>query len=258
MEGVLAWEGKVGNARVRQLFDLQPVQASRLLAKFRAYMGNRLAEDTRMKVWRPVDHENMTPDLSLVEYARIVDAADESCIVDARIDLTDIRPVLFAALRKAAVTNTGIAITYASMSTPEFHERTIYPHSIVHVGRRWHVRAWCEKRQEFRDFTLGRIRNAVMTQMPSPVTKEIDGAWNRIVDIELAAHHKLDAQQQVVVELEYFGGAKSRRISSRACLAQYAIQELRAATDPENDVPPEFQIEVLNFASLKADLFVAR
>ena len=32
MEGVLSWEGEIGNARVRQLFNLQPVQASRLLA----------------------------------------------------------------------------------------------------------------------------------------------------------------------------------------------------------------------------------
>lgn len=255
MEGVLAWEGKIGNARVRQLFGLQPVQASRLLADFRAYMGDQLVEDSRTKVWRPADHGRLVPELTLVEYARLVETPDESCIVDARVDLTDIRPTLFAALRKAAVTSTGITISYASMTTPEFHERTIYPHSIVHVGRRWHVRAWCAKRQEFRDFTLGRIRDAVLTQMPSPTMKKADDAWNQIVDIELAAHHKLDAPRQSVVQMEYFGGAKSRHIPCRACLTQYLIQELRAATNPDVEVPPEFQIEVMNVPALQNALF---
>lgn len=255
MEGVLAWEGKIGNARVRQLFGLQPVQASRLLADFRAYMGDKLVEDSRTKVWRPADHQGLAPELTLVEYARLVETPDDYCIVDARVDLTNIRPVLFSTVRKAAVTSTGITISYASMTTPAFHERTIYPHAIVHVGRRWHVRAWCERRHAFRDFTLGRIRDAVLTQMPAPAGREQDNAWNRLIEIELAAHHKLDAAQQKVVQVEYFGGDKTRRIPCRACLAQYVIQELRAAINPEVEIPPEFQIEIANTTDLKDMLF---
>lgn len=41
----------------------------------------------------------------------------------------------------------------------------------------------------------------------------------------------------------------------RACLAQYVIQDLRAAVDPEKEAPPEFQIEVINAAWLKKALF---
>lgn len=257
LEGVLAWEGEIGNARVRRLFDIQPVQASRLLAEFRSLMDGRIVEDGRAKVLRPASPEGIETDISLNEYARqtMADEDDGSCIVDARIDLTEVKPVVFALLRKASLSRTGAVISYASMTNPAFDERTIFPHSIIHVGRRWHVRAWCAKRQDFRDFTLGRIKSASPVAKPAPQSIENDQAWHEIVMIELAAHRKLSTQQQEVVRGENFGGLENRRLPVRACLAQYVIQDLRAAIDPEKEMPPEFQIEVTNSEQLKSTLF---
>lgn len=257
MEGVLAWEGEIGNARVRKLFGLQPVQASRLLAEFRLLMGKQINEDGRAKVLKPATVEGIETDISLDEYVRQTQTGEDSnpCIVDARIDLTEVKPFVFALLRKATLNRTGVRISYASMTTPAFEERTIFPHSIIHVGRRWHVRAWCAKRQDFRDFTLGRIKSATSASEAAPQTIDHDLAWHEIVMIELAAHRKLSTQQQIVVREEYFGGVENRRLPVRSCLAQYVIQDLRAAIDPENEVPPEFQIEIINREQLKKALF---
>jgi len=255
MEGVLAWEGEIGNARLRRLFDLQPVQASRLLADFRSFMGDRITEDTRAKVWRATVPDALTPEMSLIEYARLLEVVDDPCVIDARIDLTEIRPSVFANLRKAALSGKGVIITYASMTTPVFAERTIFPHSIVHIGRRWHARAWCAKRKDFLDFTLGRMRSAVITQELAPANVDADAAWNRMADIELSAHRLLQPAQQKIVQGEYFNGKTSRRVPCRACLVQYIIQELRAAIDPLKETPPEFQIEVSNADELKYSLF---
>lgn len=257
MEGVLAWEGEIGNARVRKLFNLQPVQASRLLAEFRAQMGDRIAEDGRAKVLRSAAANGIETDISLDEYVRSTqrEGDAETCIVDARADLTDVRPAVFALLRKAALNRTGVAIIYASMTNPAFEERVIFPHSIIHVGRRWHVRGWCMRRQDFRDFTLGRIRSATALQEQAGKTIEDDQEWNRVVQVRLAAHRSLSSDQQQVVRNEYFGGTMGRRLSVRACLAQYVIQDLRAAIDPETEVPPNFQIELANASELKATLF---
>lgn len=259
MEGVLAWEGEIGNARVRQLFDLQPVQASRLLADFRALMGDRIVEDGRAKVLKPAAMEGIETDISLEQYVRSTQSEGnvESCIVDARTDLTDVRPAVFAILRKAALKRTGVEITYASMTNPSFEARVIFPHSIIHVGRRWHVRGWCMRRQEFRDFTLGRIRSAIPSQEHSDKTIADDQEWNQIVQIRLAAHRSLSPDQQQVVRSEYFGGTMGRRLSVRACLAQYVVLDLRAALNPEVDIPPEFQIEITNAAQLEKVLFKA-
>lgn len=257
MIGVLAWEGEIGNARIRKLFGLQPVQASRLLAEFRALMGERISEDSRAKVLRPACPDGIETDISLDDYVRQIQAGEDSdsFIVEGRVDLTQVKPAVFALLRKAALNKTGVEISYASMTNPAYENRTIFPHSIVHVGRRWHTRAWCSRRQEFRDFTLGRIGSA------SPVNKQAiqsidhDHAWTQILMLELAAHRKLSVQQQQVVRNEYFNGMMERRLPVRACLAQYVIQDLRAALDPERDLPPEFQIEVLNSNRLKDMLF---
>src|SRR5690242_10381889 len=85
MEGVLAWEGEIGNARVRKLFGLQPVQASRLLAEFRAVMGDRIVEDGRAKVLKPASPESFGTEVSLDEYARQTLAGEGTnpCVIDA-------------------------------------------------------------------------------------------------------------------------------------------------------------------------------
>jgi hypothetical protein len=76
-----------------------------------------------------------------------------------------------------------------------------------------------------------------------------------VVTIELAAHRNLSAQQKKVVQGENFRGLAVRRLLIRACLAQYVIQDLRAAIDPEKEMPPNFQIEVVNIEGLRSVLF---
>lgn len=257
MEGVLAWEGEIGNARVRKLFDLQPVQASRLLADFRALMGNRIVEDGRAKVLRLAQPEEAGSPMPLDEYVLHTTAAEggNPSLIDARADLTDVRPIIFATLRKAVMSKTGVKISYASMANPAYAERTIFPHAIIHVGRRWHVRAWCAKRQDYRDFTLGRIRSIEPVPEHAPSDIGSDDGWETIVDLGLQAHGKLSVDQQQVVRDEFFAGAITHAISVRACLAQYVIQDLRAAVDAERDAPPEFQLEITNVQEIYSLLF---
>lgn len=257
MEGVLDWEGEIGNARVRKLFGVQPVQASRLLAEFRTRLGDRITEDGRARLLRPINPSQQCSTMSLDEYIRQTYSVEDndSCIVDARVDFTDVRPSVFATMRRAALTETGVAISYASMTNPIPSERIVFPHSIVHVGRRWHVRAWCSKRSEFRDFTLGRIMTAAHVETEATHTLINDAAWNKLVQVRLVAHRNLSQEQQLVVRTEYFGGTAGRRQSVRACLVQYVIQDLRAAVHPEREVPPEYQMEVANVTELRKWLF---
>ena len=259
MEGVLDWEGEISNARVRRLFDLQPVQASRLLADFRAFKGDALADSGRGQVIRAADARKRVSKMSLDEYARLTDAVEGgvSGLVDARVDLTAVPPYIFSVLRKAVIAGTGVVIGYGSMTSPVAAERLIYPHTIVHIGRRWHVRAWCAKRNEFRDFTLGRISSIAAVPDLAPQDVRADRLWQKLVPIRLVAHRGLSEAQQRVVRAEYFKGTMARRQSVRACLVQYVIQDIRASIDPGRETPPECQIEVENLAEISAYLFRA-
>ena len=41
---------------------------------------------------------------------------------------------------------------------PNVEIRLIAPHTLVYTGMRWHVRAYCEKNGQYRDFVLSRLR----------------------------------------------------------------------------------------------------
>lgn len=257
MEAVLSWEGEVGNARVRQLFGIQTVQASRLLAEFRALMGDRIFEDGRAKVLKSLNPSAVGVNISLDEYIHQIQAVGDSKahVVDARIDLTGVQPAIFSVLRKAAVNGNGVMVTYASMGNPNYTARTIFPHAIVRVGRRWHARAWCATRNDFRDFTLGRIKSAVAVPDKAEYAVADDTNWNKLVEVRLIPHQALTLEQQQVVRNECFAGTMAMRSRVRACLLQYVIQDLRASTDPARQLPPEFQLEVANVTALKPYLF---
>ncbi len=249
MRGVLAWEGEISNARVRHLFDVQIIQASRLLKEFREAMGDAVVVAGRTKAVRPVMPGKIETDMALDEYIALTGRApgNAEILVDARVDLTDIEPRVFATLRQAALTRSGVEITYSSMKNPIAKARIVFPHAIVQVGRRWHVRAWCKNRNEFRDFNLGRIRDATARpELPAPFGAGDDHDWNEKVVVRLAAHRGLSQDQQKVVREEFFGGTMGRRLTLRLALARYVIQDIRAALDPDKEIPPEFQLEVVN------------
>ncbi|RMC98541.1 WYL domain-containing protein [Aquitalea palustris] len=258
MQGVLAWEGSIGNTRVRELFGLQMIQASRLLAEFRDLMDDQVMISGRAKALIPTTPAKLKTDVSLDEYVRLTKSSSENkdFLFDARVDLTEIDPHVFALLRQAALTQSGVEIVYASMSSPVPNERRVFPHAIVEVGRRWHLRAWCESRGEFRDFNLGRIHGVTgLPETKAPFTQKDDAAWNTRVILQLAAHRALSQEQQLVVRNELFAGTMGRRLSIRACLVQYVIQDLRAAVRPDKETPPDYQIEVSNMEDLNEVLF---
>lgn len=259
MQGVLAWEGEIGNSRVRELFDVQLIQASRLLSDLKKKFGNQVVVvGGRARAIRPADPRTFPATMTLAEYSRVTGLAnqDQEVIEEARLDFTNVPPSLFATLRQAVITRSGVEIHYASMSSPKPAARIIFPHVLVQVGRRWHVRAWCETRKAFRDFTLGRIYSAnLLADTTSPKGRSDDTAWNTRVTIKLIAHSQLGPEQQRVISDEYFGGCTEKSVSSRACLCQYVIQELRAAVSPDKERPPDYQIEVANIEELRGYLF---
>src|SRR5690606_18739943 len=89
----------------------------------------------------------------------------------AAVQLPDrtVRPEIVREILRACRTQTSVKILYASMTNPVWSERVISPHTLVYTGFRWHVRAYCHKRGEFRDFILSRIDRTPKTAAePSP------------------------------------------------------------------------------------------
>ena len=251
LETILRWEGQLDNARIRQFLGVRPVWASRLLAELIERLGALVKRPNKRGpiVWAspaPRSSPRQSPDayLKLVSSAPGGAAALLPCLHDARIDLTAVHPDVFSTVLLAARSGSGVRITYRSMNNPEGVPRVVFPHALVRAPRRWHMRAWCTERDDFRDFVLSRVQTAeaVDDARPMRAMEQHDLGWTRMVDLRIVPHPSLTEEQQNLIASEMFPGARAKRLKVRRSLAMYVLQDLRVAIDLKRDVPPEFQL----------------
>ena len=251
LESLLLWEGSIDNGRLREIFGIQSVQASRLLSAFVEQYGDKVR---RASAHAPIEATTafraMFSSSSADDYLRLLSRSDSDSqaahIEDARIDLTSSNAQVFATAAQACRRERGLRIFYRSMLNPKGQERLVFPHTIVRVARRWHLRAWCSLRNDFRDFTIGRIANATLEDAHTPQPKSADKNWNNHCDLTIVAHPKLNSDQALMIRAEYFGGATARKQKVRRCLVAYTLQDLRIAINPEIQTPPDFQLHLFN------------
>jgi predicted DNA-binding transcriptional regulator YafY len=67
-------------------------------------------------------------------------------------------------------------VRYQSTSAPEARWRWLSPHALGFDGARWHARAWCHSRNEFRDFVLTRFLDVGEIE-PSGANPADDLGW---------------------------------------------------------------------------------
>jgi predicted DNA-binding transcriptional regulator YafY len=121
---------------------------------------------------------------------------------------------------------------------------------------RWHVRAYCEKNREYRDFVLSRLRG-VPDLMDGETENGIlgDDRWNSEVNVIIKPDERLTLTQKAIIQ-EDFGMVDGRlQIPCRQALVKYVLQ--RYQIDPKNmDPKPEAQqIVVENLKELKPWLY---
>lgn len=251
LETLLLWEGELDNARLRAVFGVQTVQASRLIAGFVAEHGDAV---TRASPHAPVvPTKNFKPRLAGStpdEYLRLVESAGLAevapFIENLRLDLSPAPDELFALVNKACRHGLGLSISYRSMTDPDGSERLVYPHALVRAARRWHMRAWCTKREEFRDFALGRVGKASLVETPTTQKRQSDRDWESRARLVVVPHPGLNAKQVKLLGAEYLAGKAERVVEVRRCLVSYVVQDLRLATDVMRQTPPEYQLALKN------------
>ena len=264
MEILIQWEGSLDNARLREAFGVKTVQASRLLNAFWELRRDVIDRASPKAPLRPrADFDKVVPHSTPDDYLRLLEnvvqpqATFHDVIVDARVDLAPEAPPIFALILQACNQGLGLSVTYSSMGSPQGTRRNIYPHSLVRAPRRWHVRAWCDLREDFRDFTVGRIANAQLLEIAAPKRRDDDKEWGRLVSLVIVAHPDLNEEQKGLVQREYFPGKAAMRLKVRSALLGYVVQDLRLALDPARDMPPEFQLWLKNSQSI-GTLFSAK
>ena len=275
LESILLWEGRLNNARLRELFEIKGVRASEMIREFREHHPDWTAWNSVTKSFHATEEAYRSgPTIgegkigvgaSHAQYLALVGLPHTSLDPTQRRgawaafpDIYVPAPRIYSTLSEAIRVRRSVQITYMSMGEPTPYQRVISPHSLIQAGRRWHTRAFSAGRKQFRDYALGRIVSAKLLDAPSEKHEGDDEAWMAKVHVRLIAHPALTEDQETVIRFEYFNNTSARLDTCRGALVHYYIQDVRAATDITTQKPPEYQLAVSNIDDIRPWLFLGK
>jgi hypothetical protein len=251
----LVWEGRINRADIAERFNLTVQQASADLGLYDKIAPQNMEYLRGQKTFVP--SANFAPkflkdkaDRQLLQLAAICAGLVESrdtwfsvlppmAAVPMPLHQVETKVVLLAL--EAIRARKAVEISYQSIERPAPIRRTIEPHALGHDGERWHLRAWCARNSDFRDFVLSRIEGISIASLASSDPAS-DAEWNGYVELVLAPNPGLKDGAKRVVAKE-FGMERGRlKMRMRAALAWYTIRHLNLDLD---DLPPERQKLVL-------------
>lgn len=250
IEALLIWEGAVSNKRLRELLGCTSVHASRLLSAYKKAYPRQIKRSDAADPGVYIPGSRIKPILThgqSDEYLDLVRHTPAPRVSQVRTDYSSFAPALFGQLHRAAATGTGLAIRYEN----DGDEIPVFPHQLIEIGHRWHVRAWDEASSRFRDFHIGLISDSRTVDLPAPVTPEDDSAWMTEIDIGISCHAALGQEQARLVEREFFKGTAGRRIHTRGCLVRHIVAAMKIAVAPDLETPPEYVLQARDPAVLR-------
>lgn len=233
IELIAFWEGRINTTNLQKYFDISRQTASKLLKTYRALNPDNLTYDPSIKGLVPTESFKVVYSKgTLDEYRMLLSSLPESegSITDSfslvTAPLRNISPQLVRPIINAIRHQLRLDVGYASISSPEFEERIIAPHSLVFSGQRWHVRAHCEKNNDFRDFVLSRFNGVFNEEGAALRTREHDEKWNTWIDLAIEPDPRLSDAQKRIVELDFQMTNGQRVLNTRAALLMYLLQSL--------------------------------
>lgn len=269
IETLVLWEGRLTTRHLCETFGIGRQQASKDINNYIREVGpGNLEYDKYLKGYKPTPGFRPRVTRGLAdEYLHLMARNNELSNVFESLALNmanvevlsvpvrDVSPEVLRPLMQAARQQRRLEVDYVSINNPDREGRIIVPHTLVYTGLRWHVRAWCEKNLDYRDFVLSRFRDIPEIMDESEHGAEGDTEWNRRVTIRIAPDPRLRPEQREVVEADYGMSGGTLEISTRARLLPYALKLLHIDPAEAHDDAEAQQIVVENLAELRPWLF---
>jgi hypothetical protein len=252
IDNIVGWKGQVNATHIGAKFQLSRQAASSILKQYREQFPTYLQYDLSQKSYIATDDFNQSfihssafnsfsQYLSAIEFARD-DSSHllSSMVLEVEAPLRNINPLQIRPILRAIRENLKIDIGYISLSSPDYLDRIIQPHALIFDGLRWHVRAFCNKNSQFRDFTLSRFNGEATFEGKATHNAVQDDKWNTIVDVVIEAAPRFNAQQKSIIEQDFQMKKGKKIIPVRADLVNYLLRRLHI--DSYKNTPEEQQI----------------
>jgi hypothetical protein len=259
----LLWEGRINRGDLVDVFGISVPQASADITLYQRLAPGNLVYDKSAKTYfagpeleplfEPPDPQDYLARLSSLAYG--LSAPGETWI--GRLPTVGKVPYpkrsvtaeTLRAVLDAISASSAIEIRYQSLSRPTAIWRWITPHALGYDGHRWHARAYCHERKDFRDFVLGRILK-LRGKRPHPIDSKDDRAWHTEIIMQIGTHPGLTDAQRRSVELDYEMKNGKLEIRVRAALVHYIKRWLRLDLDPGQVRAEQLQVVLLNAAEV--------
>ncbi|MCD9126017.1 WYL domain-containing protein [Luteimonas fraxinea] len=255
----LYWDGRVNRSSLTDFFGISVPQASADLAEYQARAPGNVSYDRSERTYvttpdfKPILVDSTSGRYLAELYALTTGTIPPDISFVGKGPLTAIvkHPTrlvpaeLLRAVLRAIDIGEGLDITYQSMSRPEPSRRVVSPRALSYDGFRWHLRAFCHKREEFADFVFARVLEHRVAAAPTAVP-EIDEEWERFLTVEIGPHPGLSPGQRKAIELDYGMVDGRLEIRTRQCLAYYLLRRLGLHRSTDALPPNEQQVALLN------------
>ena len=267
VEWKLFWEGRLNRNDLEETFGISQPQASVDLRQYRDVAPDNIEYNATEKAYLP--GKSMHPRFLRISADRVLlqlrafltgalaredlwfrdlPTVDMAPDIARNVDPRMLRMVLAAIRSRRAVD-----IRYQSLTSSRW--RAVAPHALAFDGYRWHLRAWCCEREDFRDFVLSRIDEWGETRAVNYDPAD-DVEWNTKTTLRLCPHSGLKEEQRQAIQRDYNMSDGCRKIEVRLSMAYYFI--MRMNLDLKDLPPPRAQIELENLAEVQAAIAAAK
>ena len=269
IETIALWEGRLTTRHLCDTFGIGRQQASKDINNYLREVGpGNLEYDKFLKGYKPSAGFAPVVTRGLAdEYLHLMARNNElmnmfeslalnvANVEVLSVPVRDVRPEVLRPIMQAARQQRRLDVDYVSLNNPDREGRIIVPHTLVYTGLRWHVRAWCEKNLEYRDFVLSRFRDTPEIMAESEHGADGDTQWNTRVTIRIVPDPRLSRDQREVVEVDYGMENGVLAVTTRGKLVPYALKLLHIDPKENLEDPMAQQIVVENRDELTPWLF---
>lgn len=236
--------GEIGRSDLIKRFGVAPAAATRDFSTYRELFPRNINFDTTSKSY--IISEDFIPVFDHIP-ERVLTALSQgfgegiNSVLGALIPceipimLNRVKSDVLAPITRAIYLKKPVRLNYSS-HTSGASQREIVPFAIATDGLRWHARAFDRKNQDFRDFVISRMSDAVVLheQVEKQERAEADIQWNRIVELNLVPHPDRKNAQITIRDFEMRDG--ELRLQVRAAMAGYLLRQWHVDCSPDHKI----------------------
>ncbi|MEK6807215.1 MAG: WYL domain-containing protein [Pseudomonadota bacterium] len=267
LEARVIWTGHVAPADLRETFGVSVAQADKDFALYQEQSPDNLLPDDKggayvasdrfeprllrgsaqefLLVLRNHGLKAGAPDSPLAALLGGIAPAEVIERPEREFDVRILQRVT-AAIREKR----WLVVEYQSMTHPEPRPLLLAPHALASAGR-WHLRAWSQTHNGYRDFLLARISGIPELKGACEKNAQDDWDWRNFVNVKVGAHPGLTPPQKRVIEADYgmHSGVLERAV--RVALVPYYLQMLGLNRESSSLSPAEQPLTLLNRSELE-------